>query len=216
MDAVIQGKFLQYEAKNAQKQDGTKYIQHVFTFEVPGGVADITMQNEDYINNILENNGVKTIEEYAESLKGKETPLYFSSSKDFSGYSLTEPFVKNNFPNKMGIDVLIEKIDDTPSGVNITLADGTTARRSFSKQIGGKDGEYYPDIQKRLRFISHLTDREGKKITTDPLNYDLKQIEGMLMSYQIKEFGDKKYLDVLSVMPNTQQVNDDLLAQLTK
>lgn len=189
----VKGVFLQYEEKQAKTQEGVEFTKHVFTMKIPDGVTDIEVSNEEYIESLLKQKNVADIPAFIELVKKEPVDLYFVNSAKFIGYSFTEGFKKNHFPNRMGQLVEILTVDATPSGITLELADGTVSRRSFSKQIGGTDGQWYPDPLKRLRFIK----RELEGITTDPINFDLNTLKGYRISYVIKKLGDSEFMDIV-------------------
>lgn len=210
------GKLLEYSKANKTNKLGTTVVVHTLTFALPDHqVTGLTISSVEYQEMLFARFGVEDMTALVELLKTKEVPLYFNNNDNFAGYSLTEPFKSNNFPNMVGLKVLITDVEATNNSVTFELEDGTIGNRKFTRQIGadanGNGGEWYADPQKKIRFIKSL---EG--LDANPLTYDLNDLKGYRMDYAIATLGSAKYLDVLKVYPASTPTdsNSDFLNSL--
>lgn len=192
------GKFLEYNVKEVKTQQGSTYLKHEFTFSIPFGVTTVDVSNDEYIEGLLEKFKCNSMEEFVKYVETHEMTLYFVNSEKYIGFSFTEPFKKNHFPKRQGVDVLITNIEHSPSGILFELEDGTIANRNFSTQIGGNNGQWSPNLHKKLTFIKNLG------LGVNPLTFDLDTLKGMLVSYYIKPFGSNEYFEITEVKPNNR------------
>lgn len=190
-NAPIMGTFVQYELQKRKRQDGTPFEKHVFTMRIDGGVVDISIGSEEYLEKLLNQYKVNSVEDFIRVLESIEVELFFVDNGKYLGHSFTESFKTNNKVNMMGELVEITDVIDTPFNVTFTLADGTVARRSLSKQIGEI---LEPNIDKRRNFI-----RDNVPFAKHVSTYDLTQLVGHKMSYIWNTFGDIEYLKILEI-----------------
>lgn len=219
MEKLIKGVLIDYDVVTKKNKQNEEYEAHVFTFKIPSGVTDVEMMSEKYIENFLNNVGYEELEDYADDLMVNKTEvdLYLVNNENFIGYSLSEPFKENNFPHTMGMAVEITEVIYTPNGITLTLADGTIGKRSFAKEIKsktGEDSEWYPDVQKQMRYIKN-------ELGEDPDTFDFDSLVGRKVNYIVKKgFGGtgKPYLEIAELLPaepkKTSNDNADALNDL--
>lgn len=201
------GKLLEYKSQIVKNDDNIPHKQHIYTLLVPSGVTEVVVSDNDYIASLCALYEVADIDAFTEYVKENEIQLYWKDTEKYIGYSFTEGFVKNHFVKDMATGVLIKKCVATPTGIEFVLEDGTTAKRSFSKQIGGKDGKWYPDLQKQMRFIKNLVGLERNPMdfaTPDGLEKLQDILTGSTIDYVVdRKLVDSPYLDIKHVYPKT-------------
>lgn len=208
------GQLLEYKVVDKKTQQGIPYTSHDFLFLIESGVTEVNVSNKEYIEKLVANFGCTTMAELADKLKemGDQVKLYFVNSENFIGFSLMQGFKKNNFPNPIGAKVLITNVEADQSGVLFELEDGTVGNRNFSRQIGadaqGKGGQWYPDVQKKIRFIKDI-----KGLDADPTTFDLNTLVGWRVDYAISKAGTNEYFEPMKVYPPENLAGADLLNQ---
>lgn len=193
------GTFLQHYAKANDK--GTM-IDH-FLFQIPTGIADITIASEKYWKFIGENEDFLTpnaplLEQklIANNTAGG-TKLYVL--KD--GFSLTESmYLKGETqlalntqgqPNTLGAQgVTIKSIEVDDQTIILTLSDGAVGKRGFTTkvQIPQPDGkmkdEYFADVAKKARFFQREL---GQNVTPTTVGtFDVNTLIGATIDYKVQ------------------------------
>ena len=172
-------KLIMHDTVAMTPEGGLPYTKHTFLMQIlsTGQVTEVTAAKDEYLEALFTKFNVVDMAGFLEYLNNNEVELHFVNSKNYIGYSFTEPFAKNNFPNVFGADVEITNVEASPSGILFHLADGTVANRNFSRKVGtGDDAQWLPDPVKQLNFVRDLT---GKGLVADPLSFDLNNLIGV-------------------------------------
>lgn len=193
------GTFLQHYAKANDK--GTM-VDH-FLFQIPTGIADITIASEKYWKFIGENedfltpNALLLEQKLVANNATGGTPLYVL--KD--GFSLTPSmFLRGETqlalnatgqPNSLGAQgVTIKNIEMDDQTIIITLSDGAIGKRGFTTKVsipqpdGKMKDEYFADVAKKARFFQ----REfGQNLTPTTVGtFDVATLIGSTIDYKVQ------------------------------
>lgn len=203
---TTKGHFIQHTSKENDK----KVLVHSYLFIVDTGVAEITIASPKYWKFLGENENWLTptpelLEaKLLENEKSGGTDLYIL--KD--GFSLTESmFLRgetqlalgaNGQPNTFGAQgVTIKSVEVDDNAIVITLSDGATAKRNFTRQIklpqpdGTVKEEYFADIAKKARFFQNELGQNVTPVTVS--TFDVSTLVGGFVDYRVEEssFGQK-------------------------
>lgn len=203
---TTKGHFIQHTSKENDK----KVLVHSYLFIVDTGVAEITIASPKYWKFLGENEAWLTptpelLEaKLLENEKAGGTDLYIL--KD--GFSLTESmFLRgetqlalgaNGQPNTFGAQgVAIKSVEVDDNAIVITLSDGATAKRNFTRQIklpqpdGSVKEEYFADIAKKTRFFQNELGQNVTPVTVSA--FDVSTLVGGFVDYRVEEssFGQK-------------------------
>ena len=205
-------KLIMHDTVAMTPEGGIPYTKHTFLMQIlsTNQVTEVTAAKEEYLEALYAKFGVSDMNGFLDYLNNNEVELHFANSKNYIGYSFTEPFAKNNFPNVFGADVEITNVEASPSGILFHLADGTVANRNFSRKVGaGDDAQWLPDPIKQMNFIRDLA---GKGLNGDPLTFDLNTLKGYLVTYNIKTIGSgqnaNRFFDVIQIKAPVAQTED--------
>ena len=203
---TTKGHFIQHTSKENDK----KVLVHSYLFIVDTGVAEITIASPKYWKFLGENENwlTPTPELLEQKLLANEqsggTDLYIL--KD--GFSLTESmFLRgetqlalgaNGQPNTFGAQgVTIKSVEVDDNAIVITLSDGATAKRNFTRQIklpqpdGSVKEEYFADIAKKTRFFQNELGQNVTPVTVSA--FDVSTLVGGFVDYRVEEsnYGQK-------------------------
>lgn len=168
--------------------------KHEFFFKAKEGLVSIAIRSAKYLTALYDRYEVSDMKGLVEKMKAGPVDLFFENNNDYVGFALMPSYQSNNFPHKRNSRVRINNVSFSDNGICFELADGTVANRSFSTRV---NDEWYPDIQKKMRFVKNLPMPEGMELSlVDP---DFNSLVGMLMTYQIKEFNKSRFLDPVNI-----------------